>query len=228
MAWNTKRQKPKIVEALTKKLRRPRASSTSTTCPKSSKCQTARGQEDRQQAGGRGRSGILVQRQHLHVRHAGHRQTGRRRARRLIVVPTGFLRPCVLLRFLTGPTTGTEIGNACPGIVISALRGGSGKTILSIGIIAALVPRGKDRGAVQKRSGLYRCGLAGPGGRPALLQSGHLPHSIPEPSGDLFIPSHPYHADIAVIEGNRGSTTASTPKGPPAPPSWPSCWTFPS
>lgn len=89
-----------------------------------------------------------------------------------------------------------------PRIVISALRGGAGKTILSIGIIAAWKDIGKSIAPYKKGPDYIDAGwLALAAGRPCynldafLTKKEHLLHS--------FL-SHTLKGDIGVIEGNRG------------------------
>jgi hypothetical protein len=83
MALDYEEAKTKIVEALTKKLK----TKSKFYFNDLSKILGVKPREAKKivnQAGGGGRPGILVQRQHLHVRHARHRQAGRCRARRLM------------------------------------------------------------------------------------------------------------------------------------------------
>ncbi|MFZ5570429.1 MAG: cobyrinate a,c-diamide synthase [Thermodesulfobacteriota bacterium] len=89
-----------------------------------------------------------------------------------------------------------------PGVVISALRGGAGKTLLSIGLVAAL--RRDGRIVVPFKKG------------PDYIDAGWLALAADRPcyNLDLFLtpPSYVVHsyrrhsaaADIAVVEGNRG------------------------
>jgi cobyrinic acid a,c-diamide synthase len=93
-------------------------------------------------------------------------------------------------------------GTEFPRIIIAALRGGSGKTILSIGIIAALSKRGYAVAAFKKGPDYIDAGwLALAAGRPCynldsflLSQSDNL---------ESFL-THSNDCDISVIEGNRG------------------------
>ncbi len=89
-----------------------------------------------------------------------------------------------------------------PRILIAAMRGGSGKTVVSIGIIAALARSGKTVAPFKKGPDYIDAGwLAMAAGRPC--------HNL-----DSFLFSDPLvarsfvrrsrNADIAVIEGNRG------------------------
>jgi cobyrinic acid a,c-diamide synthase len=89
-----------------------------------------------------------------------------------------------------------------PRIMIAALRGGSGKTILSIGLIAAWKKQNKSIAPFKKGPDYIDTGwLALAAGRPCynldtfLLQTYQILHSFAE---------HTRKDDIAVIEGNRG------------------------
>lgn len=89
-----------------------------------------------------------------------------------------------------------------PQIIISALRGGSGKTILSIGITAALRQRGKSVAPYKKGPDYIDAGwLAMAAGRPCHNLDTFL--TPPEQVLCSFC-SHTRPDDIAVIEGNRG------------------------
>ncbi|MBW1650553.1 MAG: cobyrinate a,c-diamide synthase [Deltaproteobacteria bacterium] len=89
-----------------------------------------------------------------------------------------------------------------PRIIIAALKGGSGKTIFSVGIVAALKERGKAV-AVYKKG-------------PDYIDAGWLALAADKPCYNLdnfLIPNHQiknsfisnsHNADIAIIEGNRG------------------------
>jgi cobyrinic acid a,c-diamide synthase len=86
--------------------------------------------------------------------------------------------------------------------MIAALRGGSGKTILSVGLIAAWNKRGKSIAPFKKGPDYIDTGwLALAAGRPCynldtfLLDTHHILQS--------FL-THTLKDDIAVIEGNRG------------------------
>jgi cobyrinic acid a,c-diamide synthase len=92
--------------------------------------------------------------------------------------------------------------NKTPGIVVAGLRGGSGKTIFSVGIIAALCRRGIQAAPFKKGPDYIDAGwLALAAGRPCynldtfLIDSQTILGSFHQRSRD---------ADIAVIEGNRG------------------------
>ncbi|UCF90925.1 MAG: cobyrinate a,c-diamide synthase [Desulfobacterales bacterium] len=89
-----------------------------------------------------------------------------------------------------------------PRIVIAALRGGSGKTIVSIGIIAALTNLGKTIVPFKKGPDYIDAGwLAMAGGRPCYNLDTFLLE--PETIRQSFL-SHTQKGDIAFIEGNRG------------------------
>jgi cobyrinic acid a,c-diamide synthase len=89
-----------------------------------------------------------------------------------------------------------------PGIVVAALRGGAGKTIFSVGIIAALCRKGMQAAPFKKGPDYIDAGwLALAAGRPCynldtfLIDSQTIIQSFDTQARD---------ADIAVIEGNRG------------------------
>ncbi len=89
-----------------------------------------------------------------------------------------------------------------PGIIISALRGGAGKSILSIGIAAAFRDTGKTVAPFKKGPDYIDAGwLALAAGRPCynldlfMTGSNSVIHSYR---------THSNQKDIAVIEGNRG------------------------
>jgi cobyrinic acid a,c-diamide synthase len=90
----------------------------------------------------------------------------------------------------------------CPGLIVAALRGGSGKTIFSVGIIAALRNRGIKVAPFKKGPDYIDAGwLALAAGRPCY----NLDTFLIEP--DIILQSyqaHTYDAGLAVIEGNRG------------------------
>ncbi len=89
-----------------------------------------------------------------------------------------------------------------PRIVISALRGGSGKTILSIGIIAALTHDGKTVAPFKKGPDYIDAGwLALAAGRPCYNLDTFL--ASKEDVRAAFL-KQARSADIAVVEGNRG------------------------
>lgn len=89
-----------------------------------------------------------------------------------------------------------------PGLVIAALRGGAGKTLLSIGIIAAWTELKKSIAPYKKGPDYIDAGwLAMAAGRPCynldtfLIEKEQVLHSFQ---------THTCANDIAVIEGNRG------------------------
>jgi cobyrinic acid a,c-diamide synthase len=89
-----------------------------------------------------------------------------------------------------------------PGIVIAALRGGSGKTILSVGIIAALRNRGVTVAPFKKGPDYIDAGwLALAAGRPCYNLDTFL---IDAPIIASSYWKHTLDTDAAVIEGNRG------------------------
>jgi len=93
-------------------------------------------------------------------------------------------------------------GKGFPGIVIAALRGGSGKTILSIGIIAAWKSLKKNVAPFKKGPDYIDAGwLAMAAGRPCYNLDTFL---IEEKQILNSFYTHTLKSDIAVIEGNRG------------------------
>ncbi|MBW2738695.1 MAG: cobyrinate a,c-diamide synthase [Deltaproteobacteria bacterium] len=93
-------------------------------------------------------------------------------------------------------------GKGLPGIVIAALRGGSGKTILSIGIIAALKSFKKNVAPFKKGPDYIDAGwLAMAAGRPCYNLDNFLIEKK-QILNSFYI--HTLKSDIAVIEGNRG------------------------
>ncbi|MFO7715464.1 cobyrinate a,c-diamide synthase [Desulfosarcina sp.] len=98
-----------------------------------------------------------------------------------------------------------------PGIVVAALRGGSGKTIFSVGIIAAF--RGLGRSIAPFKKG------------PDYIDAGWLALAAGQPcyNLDTFLidrdtilesyRSHTKNIDLAVIEGNRGLYDCIDPTG---------------
>jgi cobyrinic acid a,c-diamide synthase len=93
-------------------------------------------------------------------------------------------------------------GNPAPGIVIAALRGGSGKTIFSVGIIAALCRQGLTVAPFKKGPDYIDAGwLALAAGRPCYNLDTFLvdPQNITQ-----SFQIHTADTDLAVIEGNRG------------------------
>ena len=89
-----------------------------------------------------------------------------------------------------------------PRIIITALRGGAGKTILSIGIIAAWTDLGKRVAPFKKGPDYIDAGwLALAAGRPCYNLDTFMIKK--EQVLNSFL-SHSINRDIAVIEGNRG------------------------
>lgn len=93
-------------------------------------------------------------------------------------------------------------GKGSPGIIIAALRGGAGKTILSIGIIAAWKNLKKNVAPFKKGPDYIDAGwLAMAAGRPCY----NLDNFLIEKKQILnSFYTHTLKSDIAVIEGNRG------------------------
>lgn len=90
----------------------------------------------------------------------------------------------------------------CPGLVVAALRGGSGKTIFSIGIIAALRNRGISVAPFKKGPDYIDAGwLALAAGRPCYNLDTFL---IDTPIVVDSYQRHTQDTQVAVIEGNRG------------------------
>jgi cobyrinic acid a,c-diamide synthase len=89
-----------------------------------------------------------------------------------------------------------------PRLIIAALRGGSGKTIVSIGIIAALRARGSSVAPFKKGPDYIDAGwLALAAGRPCYnLDTFLLDADLIRSSFCSHTPRH----DVAIIEGNRG------------------------
>jgi len=89
-----------------------------------------------------------------------------------------------------------------PGLIISALRGGSGKTIFSVGIIAALVQSGKTIAPFKKGPDYIDAGwLALAAGQPCYNLDTFL---IQEETIRKSFSCYTQASDLAVIEGNRG------------------------
>jgi cobyrinic acid a,c-diamide synthase len=94
------------------------------------------------------------------------------------------------------------VGKKTPGIIIAGLRGGSGKTIISLGITAAWKEKGYTVSPFKKGPDYIDAGwLSKAAGRPCynldtfLCTPPVVQHSYQE---------HSFHCDIAVVEGNRG------------------------
>jgi cobyrinic acid a,c-diamide synthase len=101
--------------------------------------------------------------------------------------------------------------NSVPGAVIAALRGGSGKTIFSVGIIAALRRQHLEVAPFKKGPDYIDAGwLALAAGRPCYNLDTFLidPDTIQQSYTD-----HTRTTDIAIIEGNRGLYDCIDTKG---------------
>ncbi|PIE67869.1 MAG: cobyrinic acid a,c-diamide synthase [Deltaproteobacteria bacterium] len=100
---------------------------------------------------------------------------------------------------------------ATPGIVVAALRGGSGKTIFSVGIIAALKSLGKTVAPFKKGPDYIDAGwLALAAGRPCYNLDSFLINR------DILLGSYHTHTrntDFTLIEGNRGLYDCINTKG---------------
>ncbi|MFH2090960.1 MAG: cobyrinate a,c-diamide synthase [Pseudomonadota bacterium] len=95
-----------------------------------------------------------------------------------------------------------KVSKKVPGIVIAGLRGGSGKTVISLGITAALKQKGIAVSVFKKG--------------PDYIDAGWLSHAAGRPCYNLdtflctpFVVQSSYlenskNSDIAVVEGNRG------------------------
>jgi len=89
-----------------------------------------------------------------------------------------------------------------PKLMIAALRGGSGKTILSMGLIAALKESGHTIAPFKKGPDYIDAGwLALAAGRPCYNLDPYLMN--PRSMAGSFL-SHTHPGDTAVVEGNRG------------------------
>lgn len=94
--------------------------------------------------------------------------------------------------------------NGCPGFFVSALRGGSGKTLITIGITSALKALGKKTAPFKKGPDYIDAGwLSLAAGRPCYNLDTYL---ISEKQVIQSYICKTVHADvdIAVVEGNRG------------------------
>ena len=95
-----------------------------------------------------------------------------------------------------------QVGKFAPRILIAALRGGSGKTILSIGLIAAWKKQKKSIAPFKKGPDYIDTGwLALAAGRPCYNLDTFL---LETPQILQSFTTHTRKNDIAVIEGNRG------------------------
>ena len=95
-----------------------------------------------------------------------------------------------------------KIGKKVPGIVIAGLRGGSGKTIISLGITAAWKQKGYRVSPFKKGPDYIDAGwLSKAAGRPCYNLDTFLCIS---PIVKQSYQKNSKHCDIAVVEGNRG------------------------
>ncbi|UCH22134.1 MAG: cobyrinate a,c-diamide synthase [Deltaproteobacteria bacterium] len=95
-----------------------------------------------------------------------------------------------------------QMGLEFPRIIIAALRGGSGKTVLSVGIINAWKNLGKTVAPFKKGPDYIDAGwLSLAAGRPCYNLDSFLLKA--EDNLQSFL-SHSLNSDFAVIEGNRG------------------------
>jgi cobyrinic acid a,c-diamide synthase len=89
-----------------------------------------------------------------------------------------------------------------PGVVVAALRGGSGKTIFSVGIIAALRSLGYCVAPFKKGPDYIDAGWLGlAAGRPCYNLDSFL---VAQERISASFQFHTAQADLALIEGNRG------------------------
>ena len=94
------------------------------------------------------------------------------------------------------------LNNSVPGIVVSGLRGGGGKTVLSLSVIASLRKKGFKVTPFKKGPDYIDAGwLARAAGAPCFNLD--LFMMTPKQAFQSFL-SHSYNSDFAVIEGNRG------------------------
>lgn len=95
-----------------------------------------------------------------------------------------------------------KAGKKVPGIVIAGLRGGSGKTIISLGITAAWKEKGLKVSPFKKGPDYIDAGwLSKAAGRPCYNLDTFL---CPPPIVRASYLEHSEHCDISVVEGNRG------------------------
>lgn len=95
-----------------------------------------------------------------------------------------------------------QLKHSFPGLVIAGLRGGSGKTVISLGIASAWKAQGIRVSPFKKGPDYIDAGwLAQAAGRPCY----NLDTFLCTPSQVIHsFKSHFDHSDIAVVEGNRG------------------------
>jgi cobyrinic acid a,c-diamide synthase len=121
-----------------------------------------------------------------------------------------------------------------PRVLIAGLRGGSGKTLVTVGLVAAWRSQGRAV-AVFKKGPDYidAAWLSRAAGRPCRNLDLFLQ---PAPMIVHSVTAQARTADLTLIEGNRGFYDAWTRRVPAARRSWPSCsarpsswwWTSPS
>jgi cobyrinic acid a,c-diamide synthase len=115
------------------------------------------------------------------------------------------------LKTLLKQAPSNQPSTATPGIVVAALRGGSGKTIFSVGIIAALKSLGKTVAPFKKGPDYIDAGwLALAAGRPCYNLDSFLIDR------EILLGSYHTHtrdADVTLIEGNRGLYDCIDTKG---------------
>jgi len=93
-------------------------------------------------------------------------------------------------------------GKKVPGIVIAGLSGGSGKTIISLGITAAWKEKGFKVASFKKGPDYIDAGwLSKAAGRPCYNLDTFL---CTPPVVKRSYQENSSHCDIAVVEGNRG------------------------
>ncbi|MEJ5357038.1 MAG: cobyrinate a,c-diamide synthase [Desulfobacterales bacterium] len=95
------------------------------------------------------------------------------------------------------PATGLR-----PRLVVAALRGGAGKTILTVGLVAALRDQGEDVAVFKKGPDYIDAGwLALAAGRPCYNLDTYL---LPAAAVRSSFSCHSRTATLALVEGNRG------------------------
>jgi len=115
------------------------------------------------------------------------------------------------LKSLLKQAPSNQLSTAIPGIVVAALRGGSGKTIFSVGIIAALKSLGKTVAPFKKGPDYIDAGwLALAAGRPCYNLDSFLIDR------EILLGSYHTHTrdtNFTLIEGNRGLYDCIDTKG---------------
>ncbi|HMK37191.1 MAG TPA: cobyrinic acid a,c-diamide synthase, partial [Desulfomonilaceae bacterium] len=92
--------------------------------------------------------------------------------------------------------------NNIPRIVLAALKGGAGKTLLSVGIVAALLRRGLDLAVFKKGPDYIDAGWLGLAAKTACYNLDPYLFHERMVRGSFLRRSE--DKDMAVIEGNRG------------------------